>query len=617
MHKRQISDPLQEYMPIENYAIIGDLYSVALVGTNGSIDWCCLPKFDSPSIFGALLDARKGGFFCIAPLAEPEMDRKQMYLTGTNILVTRFLTYHGVGEITDFMPIKSLRGDHSRHDLMRSVHVVHGVLTFEMICLPAFNYARDQHTLHLMDHGAQFLSPSFSLALSASVPLSATDQAGVRTTFTLRTGETAYFLLEGSHQKNIFPRAFSQKNYDECFMETKKYWRNWLLQCSYKGRWREVVERSALTLKLLTYEPTGAIVAAPTTSLPEHLHGERNWDYRYTWLRDSAFTLDSLLMLGFTQEAEAFTRWLNKRVQELKEGAPLQPMYSIDGHHELTEETLDHLEGYQKSRPVRIGNGAYTQLQLDVFGELIDAIYIYNRYKPIAYDNWLQLIRKIDWLSRNWHHKDEGIWEVRGGPQHFVHSRVMSWVAFDRAIRIANERGLPAPIDAWMKIRGRIYQEVMEKGWNSGRRSFVQYYGSDAIDASALFISLTGFTSPTDPRMLSTIHCIQRELTRSPHVYRYDIDRAADDGMAGKEGTFNICSFWLVDALARAGFVEESNLALEQLLTYANHVGLYAEEIGISGEALGNFPQAFTHLSLISACYHVDEALEKIKHLSM
>ena len=600
------------YLPIEDYGLIGDLYTVALVGKNGSIDWCCIPNFDSPSVFGAILDSAKGGFFRIAPLENAGIDLKQMYLPSTNILITRFLSHAGVSEITDFMPIKHTGTALNQHHLVRAVHVARGSFSFEMTCQPAFNYAREAHAVHLSHDGVVFESGNLTLALSSSVPLEEDGRGGVHAMFTLHEGQWAYFFLESSSDRGIMPHQPTQAEYEDSFLATERYWHNWLSQCRYQGRWREMVQRSALALKLLTYAPTGAIVAAPTTSLPEGIGGVRNWDYRFTWLRDSAFTLNSLLLLGFSQEAEAFMAWLMARVVELEAGGSLQPMYTIHGGHDMTEHTLDHLEGYRQSQPVRIGNGAYTQQQLDVYGEVMDALSIYNHYKDMSHTGWLHVCQQLDWLSKNWQSTDEGIWEVRGGDQHFVHSRVMSWVAFDRALRIARDRGFPAPEDAWTNIRAEIYNEIMDKGWSEEKQSFVQYYGGDAIDASALLISLTKFTGAADPRMLSTIDRIQRELTRPPHVYRYNVELAASDGLAGEEGTFSICSFWLVEALARAGRVEEAELALEQMLTYANHVGLYAEEIGPGGEALGNFPQAFTHLSLIEACASVDQALNRV-----
>lgn len=605
--------PSKDYQPIEDYAVIGDLHTVALVGRDGSIDWCCIPRFDSPSVFGALLDADKGGFFRIAPLVDSKikMGRKQLYLPETNILITRFLTADGVGEITDFMPVKASRIVDHQHNIIRSVAVVRGELSFEMICRPAFNFARDPHKVHLSEQGAVFESQSLCLCLSSSVEMHHDEQGGARATFTLKAGETVHFVLESARHSNLVPRRPSDGECHEAFQKTLNYWRRWIAQCQYTGRWREMVHRSALVLKLLTYAPTGAIVAAPTTSLPETIGGPRNWDYRFTWLRDASFTLYSLLTLGFTQEAEAFMNWLVARCHELKANGSLQPMYTVDGKHDLTEITLDHLEGYRQSGPVRIGNEAYKQNQLDVYGELMDAIYIYNRYDDISYDLWKSLRRLLSWLEHHWDQPDEGIWEVRGGQQYFVHSRVMSWVAFDRALRLARQRGLPAPILQWTETSAQIYEQIMEKGWNEKKKSFVQYYGSNAVDASALLMALTKFTSAADPRMTQTLKRIQQELTSDSLVHRYDPKEAADDGLGTLEGTFSPCSFWMAETLARAGHIDEGRLMLEKMLTYSNHVGLFAEEVGPTGEALGNFPQAFTHLSLITACYNIDLALNK------
>jgi GH15 family glucan-1,4-alpha-glucosidase len=602
------------YLPIEDHGIIGDLHTVALVGKNGTIDWCCMPSFDAPSIFGSLLDADKGGFFSIAPHATPELVHKQYYLPETNILITRFFTLEGVGEVTDFMPIQPAKEHTKHHRIIRAVRVVRGQLTFQLVCRPAFNYARDTHTVQLTERGAVFQHTDLSLSFFASTPLEDDSHGGVSSTFTLQQDQWVYFLLESTGDQKAEPPDLSHAQYQRLLQDTKHYWRTWLAQCRYQGRWREMVYRSALALKLLTYTPTGAIVAAPTTSLPESMGGERNWDYRYTWLRDSSLTIHSLLTLGFHEEAEAFVNWLRARAAELKEDGSLQTMYTIHGGHDMTEITLDHLDGYRHSRPVRIGNGAYQQLQLDITGEFLDGVYEYIRKRGIYYGGWFYVQRLLNWLEKNWQGGDEGIWEVRGGRRAFVHSRVMCWVAFDRAIRIAQEQGLPAPLDEWRATRDTIYNEIMEQGWSEEKQSFVQYYGSDAVDASALLISLTKFTSETDPRIVRTIERIQRELMHEPHVYRYRVDAAADDGLKGVEGTFSICSFWLVEALTRAGKLEEARQNLDQMLTYANHLGLYSEEVGPLGEAYGNFPQAFTHLALISACHALDQALGEASH---
>jgi GH15 family glucan-1,4-alpha-glucosidase len=606
------------YQPIENYGVIGNMRTAALVGMDGSIDWLCLPHFDSPSVFAAILDDHKGGRFRITPAGE-NFRHKQFYWPDTAILVTRFLHDEGVGEIEDYMPVAGAAGA-APAEVIRRVRVVRGRIPFRLECRPAFDYARASHQAHIDEHGARFEGPGLSLGLAAPMPLQLHGD-GVVADFTLGDGEKAVFvlrLLQPDAKQAPCPRAGEA---EDLFRDTVAFWRRWLAKCTYAGRWRETVHRSAITLKLLSFQPTGAIVAAPTCSLPEEIGGVRNWDYRYTWIRDAAFTLYALLRIGFTEEAARFRDWLKGRWQDHDStgGGPLQLMYGLDGRSELTEQALDHLEGYRGSRPVRIGNGAAQQLQLDIYGELLDAVYLFNKYvEPISYDGWASLRKLIDWLCDNWQREDEGIWEVRGGRRHFVYSKLMCWVALDRSLRLAGKRSFPADQARWLKVRDEIYEEVMTKGWNPRRRTFVQAYGSEALDASSLLMPLVFFMAPNDPRMLSTLEAIRRPLAAGGLaadglLYRYD-PAAAPDGLPGREGTFNMCSFWLVEALTRAGrtdprLLEEARLLFEQMLGYANHLGLYAEQTGNSGEALGNFPQAFTHLGLISAAFNLDRAL--------
>ena len=618
------------YQPIENYGVIGDMHTVALVGMDGAIDWFCFPSFDSPSIFGAILDDEKGGTFRI--WADHSTARnKQFYWPETNVLVTRFLCEDGVGEVVDFMPVGGIPGRPGTHQLIRRVTTVRGTLRWQMRCAPAFDYARAEHEARPADNGVAFQTDELSLGLAGGTPIDVAtpydgtvseDAArnGVATAaFVLAEGETTTFILQEVPRNSGCGGALPEPESETLFRDTVTYWRNWVSQSTYSGRWREMVHRSALILKLLTYAPTGAIVAAPTTSLPEGVGGERNWDYRFTWIRDAAFTLYALMRIGFTDEAEAFMNWIEERTHELRPDGSLQIMYGIDGRHNLTEQSLEHLKGYKDSRPVRVGNGAYDQLQLDIYGELMDSVYLSNKYgSPISYDFWKQLRRLVNWVADNWKKTDEGIWEVRGGQQHFVYSKLMCWVALDRGIRLADKRSFPSDRDRWIAVRDEIYEQIMANGWSESREAFVQAYGSEALDASNLMMPLVFFVSPNDPRMLKTLDATMKSpkeggLVSNSLTFRYDVAQSPD-GLAGEEGTFNICSFWLVEALTRAGRtdrnrLEEARLMFEKMLGYANHLGLFAEETGPLGEALGNFPQAFTHLALISAAFNLDRTL--------
>lgn len=602
-----------DYQPIENYGIIGDLNTVALVGLNGSIDFMCFPDFDSPSIFSSLLDKNKGGYFQIVPVFG-EMRNKQLYLPETNVLLTRFLSSEGVGELTDFMPAEEL---YIGHVLVRRLTNVKGTATYRMACCPRFNYARDSHQTEIIDdktvlfHSNGETNLSIRLRSTVKIDLKENDAFAE---FSLGLGETADFMLE-LYSKDQPDVALSlHEIITRELEETMEYWKSWMGLSKYKGRWQEIINRSALVLKLLTSHHFGSIVAAPTFSLPEHIGGGRNWDYRYTWIRDASFTLYAFINLGYTKEAGKFIKWVERLCQDIGDAGNLKLMYTIDGKKELDEKVLENMEGYKKSTPVRIGNNAYNQLQLDIYGELMDAVYLYNKYgEPISYDFWKNMSHQIDWLCTNWDQPDEGIWEVRGGRKKFLYSRLMCWVAIDRAIKLGESRSFPLN-KKWKAQRDLIFNSIYDRFWNEERQTFVQYEGADSVDAGLLLMSLVRFISPTDPKWLSTLKVIEEDLVSDSLVYRYRHQKAADDGLVHGEGTFSMCSFWYIECLAKAGNIQKARLYFEKMIGYANHLGLYSEQLGFQGEHLGNFPQAFTHLGLISAAISLDRQLDNLRN---
>ncbi len=599
------------FQPIENYGAIGNMRSIALVSVEGSIDFWCYPEFDSPTVFAALLDPERGGSFMLRPQLG-EMRFKQIYLPNTNILLTRFLSESGVAELADFMPVGIAKRRYGNH-IIRHLRVIKGRVPFEMRCAPRFDYARSSHEVQHDRTAAVFVPRSSgcpSMALRATFPLDV-DGPDVGASFTLGAGERVTMTFgEVGDTERPFAVALDSDSVEERFRETSRFWRDWIARSNYVGRWREMVDRSALALKLLTSADHGSVIAAGTFGLPERIGGQRNWDYRYTWLRDSSFCLYAFMRLGFVDEARAFGQWIRARMREDAEKGPLQVMYRADGRPELDEHILDSLSGYRGSRPIRIGNAASTQLQLDIYGGLADAIYLSNKYGDgISYENWHALQRILEWLSKNWQRPDEGIWEVRGGRREFLHSRLMCWVAFDRSVRLSEKRSLPGPTDSGATIRDAIYEDIFANFWNEDREAFVQEKGGSALDASVLLMPLLRFISPIDSRWTSTQEAIEKNLTEDALVYRYDATCAPVDGLSGAEGSFTACSFWYIECLARSHRTDQAQLLFEKMLGYANHLGLYAEQLGSSGEHLGNFPQAFTHLALISAATFLDRAL--------
>jgi GH15 family glucan-1,4-alpha-glucosidase len=609
-----MAESLGPYPKIADHGLIGDLRTAALVSTEGSIDWLCVPRFDSPSVFASLLDAEGGGQWALWPTCEVSSTR-QYYFPDSNVLVTRYLTEDGVVEVQDFMPVG--KGEDCPRALLRLVVAVRGSMELETNVRPRFEYGlHPAKTREERSSGCVLLThEELSLRLRATVDLETSGEA-VSARFTLKEGEAQAFSLDLEPGEETDPGDLTVEGVRDHLARTVAFWREWLEQGSYRGRWRETVQRSALTLKLLTHEPTGAILAAPTTSLPEQIGGRRNWDYRYVWSRDAAFSAYALLRLGYVAEAEAFVGWLTERLGD-EEGkkthpelGPLAPLYDLDGQRAAPERELEHLAGYRESAPVRVGNDAGGLLQLDIYGEVIDSAYLYNKHGTgISSSTWEDLREIVEWVCANWDQEDDGVWESRGGRRDHTYSRLMCWVAIERMVRMARQRGLPGDLQRWMTARDEIYEQIMAQGFDAERGAFVQHYGSKALDASLLLMPMVKFISPTDPKFLSTLDAISEELVSDSLVYRYDPE-LSPDGLDGEEGTLSICSFWYVEALTRAGRLDQARVSLEKMFTYANHLGLYAEQVGRTGEQLGNFPQAFTHLALISAAINLDRALD-------
>lgn len=593
------------YEPIGNYGVIGNLHTIALVSAAGSIDYLPFMRIDSPTVFLKILDQHIGGCFSIQP-TKSYVKSTQFYLTDTNILVTRFHTESGVAEITDFMPVNE---QEFRCAIIRQVKVVIGKVDLSMMCMPAFDYARSAHKVVQESTGCLFTpedSEQTPIRLTSNMHLHL-DDGYASAQFQLNENEECFFLLEAEHSTHS--RSGDTDLYlKNTFATTYNFWKQWVSKCTYNGPWKEVVNRSMLALKLLISHKYGSPVAAATFGLPEAIGGERNWDYRFTWIRDAAFTMYALTNMGFYDEADKFIEWIKR--QEYK--GKLQLLYAVDGTKELSETELPHLEGYKGSKPVRIGNGAYDQLQIDIYGELLDTVYVFVKYaRPITIEFWRELTEQVDFVTKNWQLPDHSIWEIREGKRQFLYSRLMCWVAIDRAIKIADLCSFPYPEAEWKQVKGDIYNDIFDNFWSQDKECFVQYNGSDRLDASTFMMPIVGFISPYSVYWQSTLKAIEQDLISDVLVYRYKDDLKAIDKFKGKEGTFTICSFWYIQCVAKSGETEKANLLFEKLLGYANHLGLYAEQIGIDGQHLGNFPQAFTHLSLIGAALE----LNKKEHL--
>jgi GH15 family glucan-1,4-alpha-glucosidase len=595
----------EDYLPIEDYGIIGNLQTVALVSLLGSIDYMCFPRFDSPSVFCKLLDARKGGFFSITPQMNDAVT-KQLYLPDTNVLVTRFFSEEGIAEIIDYMPVEE------NGALVRRVSTIRGRLNYQLRCAPRFNYASSKHRIEKEGNAFLFIprnNNQTTLVFQSETDLKV-DGDDIVGSFNLKEDEVACFVLQA---ENVNAKERAKDFVERTYQSTINFWQTWIAQSAYEGHWEEIVRRSALTLKLLISEQFGSMVAAPTFSFPEAIGGGRNWDYRFTWIRDAAFTMHAFLQLGFLEEAQRFLEWVKER--SAKEN--LQLMFSIDGNKHLDEKCLDYLDGYKSSKPVRIGNDAHKQTQMDIYGELLETIYIFVKHGgDITYEYWETIQKYIELVIGNWKKPDHSIWEVRGEKREFLFSKMMCWVALDRAVKIGEIFSYPYDFLRWHEVRNEIYEDVYNNYWSEKKQAFVQSKGSENLDASALLMPILNMISPHSERWKKTMDAIDKELRSDVLVYRYREQQDEIDGLKGKEGTFTMCSFWFVECLALSGEVERAKENFEKMLGYANHLGLYSEQLGMKGEHLGNFPQAFTHLALISAAIELsDDKQKKAKEL--
>ncbi len=595
-----------KYKPISEYGVVGDTRTAALIGTDGSIDWWCLPRFDSPSSFGAVLDCEQGGHFRVEPVRN--YTSKQRYLPLTNILITSFHLHDGTGaiEVLDFMPAPGLTAIADPHQLLRRVRGLFGSVEVRVDFMPRFDYGRSATRLFKTEQGILATDDAETLTLATPEVLDwGLDEAAQRAfaTFSVtREHDLWLALMWGGEDAPTLDAAISQTMLND----TAMFWNAWAGRLSYDGTHRAEVERSALALKLLFYEPTGAVVAALTTSLPEEVGGVRNWDYRYCWLRDAAFTISALNIVGLFDEAQRFRGYLQWIAS--KSDDALQIMYGIGGELHLPESELPHWSGYRDSAPVRIGNGAHSQLQLDIYGELLAAVHLSHQHHPIDAAFWRLLTKIVDWVADNWHRPDHGIWEIRTEPRHYIYSKVMCWVALDRAIDMAATLGEPESIANWRKQREAIHAEVLERGYDRAKGAFVQSYDSSALDAANLLIPVYGFLDGTDERVKGTVQATLRELAHNGMLYRY----TSDDGLPGKEGVFSICTFWLADALILSGDLAAGERVFRRMLRFANPLGLYSEQIDpLTGDFLGNFPQAFTHIALINTAYLIESALQR------